>query len=84
MKPLKIGTCLKADETAAHRDCLFEADREIRLQNFMTHSAMTTELEDRIVAAEDALTGHLQRFGSHCARDIKQEDQHGSVDHSGY
>lgn len=65
MIPLKIGACLQADEIAAYRDWLFEADRDIELQDFMTHEALSTELDDRIAAAKSALSGHAGRVGIH-------------------
>ncbi|MEL7151452.1 MAG: sugar phosphate isomerase/epimerase family protein [Pseudomonadota bacterium] len=65
MTPLKIGACLKTDEIAAHRDWLFEAGRDIELQDFMTHNALTSELDDRVAAAKDALSGHAGRVGIH-------------------
>lgn len=65
MKPLKIGACLKTSEIAQHRDWLFEAARDIELQDFMTHAALTSEFEDRIAAAKTALDGHNGRVGIH-------------------
>lgn len=65
MTPLKIGACLKAQEIADHRDWLFEADRDIELQEFGSHAALTTEFEDRIAAAKAALDGHQGRLGIH-------------------
>ena len=65
MPPLKIGACLKAEEIADHRDWLFDADRDIELQDFMTHQALTVELEDRVAAAKAALDGHAGRLGIH-------------------
>ncbi|MEO1454252.1 MAG: sugar phosphate isomerase/epimerase family protein [Pseudomonadota bacterium] len=65
MTPLKIGACLKADEIATHRDWLFDAERDIEIQDFMTHHALTTGLEDRIAAAQAGLDGHAGRRGIH-------------------
>lgn len=65
MTPLKIGACLKASEIADHRDWLFDAARDIEIQDFMTHAALTTELDDRIAAAKAALDGHRGRVGIH-------------------
>lgn len=65
MTPLKIGACLTTSEIVAHRDWLFEAARDIELQDFMTHAALTTEFEDRIAAAQVALQGHAGRIGIH-------------------
>lgn len=65
MTPLKIGACLKAAEIANHRDWLFDDARDIEIQDFMSHAALTTEFEDRIAAAKLALEGHTGRLGIH-------------------
>lgn len=65
MTPLKIGACLKAAEIADHRDWLFDAGRDIEIQDFMSHAALTTEYEDRIPAVKSALDGHTGRVGIH-------------------
>ena len=65
MTPLKIGACLKTPEIADHRDWLFDAARDIELQDFMTHAALSTEFENRIAAAKAALDGHTGRIGIH-------------------
>lgn len=65
MTPLKIGACLKSTDIAAHRDWLFDAARDIEVQDFMSHEALTTEYEDRIAAAKAALDGHTGRIGIH-------------------
>jgi len=65
MTPLKIGACLKTGEIASHREWLFGADRDIEVQDFMTHAALTGEFEARIAAAKTALAGHAGRVGIH-------------------
>ncbi len=65
MTPLKIGACLKTTEIPAHRDWLFDAARDIELQDFKTCDALSTEFEDRIAAASAALDGHTGRRGIH-------------------
>lgn len=65
MTPPKIGACLKTSEIAAHRNWLFEPGRDIELQDFMTHAALTAEFEDRIATAKAALDGHTGRLGIH-------------------
>lgn len=65
MTPLKIGACLKTSKFTNHRDWLFDAARDVELQDFMTHAALTTEFEDRIKAAKAALDGHQGRIGIH-------------------
>lgn len=65
MTPLKIGACLKAAEITDHRDWLFDADRDIELQDFGSHAALNHEFEDRIAAACKALSGHAGRLGVH-------------------
>ncbi|MBO9465136.1 sugar phosphate isomerase/epimerase [Tropicibacter sp. R15_0] len=63
--PLKIGACLKASEIGDHRDWLFDDQRDIELQDFGSHLALTSELEDRIATANKALDGHRGRRGIH-------------------
>lgn len=65
MTPLKIGACLKTSEIADHRDWLFDAERDIEVQDFTDHAALTTEFEDRVRAARTALEGHTGRVGIH-------------------
>ncbi|MEL6677368.1 MAG: sugar phosphate isomerase/epimerase family protein [Pseudomonadota bacterium] len=65
MSPLKVGACLKIDEIADHRDWLFDAERDIELQDFMTWAALTTDRADLIAAAKAALDGHRGRLGLH-------------------
>ncbi|MBS8271642.1 sugar phosphate isomerase/epimerase, partial [Halomonas litopenaei] len=65
MTPLKIGACLTTPEIDDHRDWLFDAARDVELQDFMTYSALTTGFEDRVTAAKTALDGHMGRLGIH-------------------
>lgn len=65
MTPLKIGACLKTSEIADHRDWLFDDGRDIELQDFMSHAALTTGFDDCIAAAKTALDGHTGRLGIH-------------------
>lgn len=65
MKPLKIGACLMAHEIAAHRDWLFDAERDIELQDFGSHAGLTAQLDDRVASAKAALDGHKGRVGIH-------------------
>lgn len=65
MQPLKIGACLRAEEIAAHRNWLFEADRDIEIQGFTSLAALTTERDDRVAATRAALDGHRGRLGMH-------------------
>ena len=65
MTPLKIGACLKTPDIKDHRDWLFDAARDIELQDFMTHAALTSEFDARIGAAKTALDGHTGRLGIH-------------------
>lgn len=65
MTPLKIGACLKANEIADHREWLFDAERDIELQDFGSHKALTFELDARVEAAKAALEGHTGRLGIH-------------------
>lgn len=65
MTPLRIGACLRSAQVADHRAWLFDAERDIELQDFMTHAALGAEREDRISAAKAALDGHRGRVGIH-------------------
>ena len=65
MSALKIGACLQAREIQTHRDWLFGQQRDIELQDFMSHAALTHEFEDRIAIAQKALKGHGGRLGLH-------------------
>lgn len=65
MSPLKVGACLLIPHVAAHRDWLFDAERDIELQDFLSHSALTTDRAALIQAARDALRGHRGRVGIH-------------------
>lgn len=65
MPPLKIGACLRISEIADHRSWLFDAQRDVELQDFMTQAALGAERADRIIAAKAALAGHGGRLGIH-------------------
>ncbi|HHB80169.1 MAG TPA: sugar phosphate isomerase/epimerase, partial [Aliiroseovarius sp.] len=65
MTPLKIGACLTVREIDTHRDWLFDAERDIELQDFGGYKGLTSEFEDRISAARAALEGHTGRRGIH-------------------
>jgi sugar phosphate isomerase/epimerase len=65
MPPLKIGACLRHSEISEHRDWLFEAGRDIELQDFMSHAALTQDRQELIAAAKSALKGHDGRRGIH-------------------
>lgn len=54
---MKICAALHASEIALHRDWLFDDAREIEFQDFMTLASLTTELDDRVAAAQAALDG---------------------------
>lgn len=65
MTALKIGACLRSSEIAAHKAWLFDAQRDIELQDFMTLAALGPDRADRILAAKAALAGHGGRVGIH-------------------
>lgn len=65
MMPLKIGACLLPHEIADHRPWLFDAERDLELQGFSSHTSLTTEFEDRIAAAKETLGGFRGRLGLH-------------------
>ncbi|MEO0938309.1 MAG: sugar phosphate isomerase/epimerase family protein [Pseudomonadota bacterium] len=65
MTPVKIGACLKIEEIAAHRNWLFDAARDIELQDFMSPAALGPDRGALIAAARAALDGHEGRVGIH-------------------
>ena len=65
MPPLKIGACLRISEIADHRSWLFDTQRDVELQDFMTQAALGPERAERIIAAKAALAGHGGRLGIH-------------------
>jgi sugar phosphate isomerase/epimerase len=65
MTRLKLGACLNAHEIADHRDWLFDAQRDIELQDFGSFKALTDELDACVAAAKAALDGHTGRLGIH-------------------
>lgn len=65
MTPLKIGACLNTDDIAAHRDWLFDAGRDIELQDFISYAALGDDLVDIVAAAKTGLDGHKGRLGIH-------------------
>ena len=65
MTPLKIGACLKIAELPVHRHWLFDEDRDIEIQDFMTLASLTSDNDDLIAAARTALDGHQGRVGIH-------------------
>lgn len=65
MTPLKIGACLRADQIIDHRHWLFDADRDIELQDFMTHDVLAGDWRGAVSAAKEALAGHKGRVGIH-------------------
>lgn len=65
MTPLRIGACLKSSDIPDFRDWLFDAGRDIEIQDFMSHAALSSEFEERVAAAKAALDGHTGRIGIH-------------------
>ncbi|MEO1549589.1 MAG: sugar phosphate isomerase/epimerase family protein [Pseudomonadota bacterium] len=65
MPPLKIGACLRIEEIAAHQSWLFDAERDIEIQDFLSLEALTHQRDDLIAAAKTALAGHTGRVGIH-------------------
>ncbi|MCT8160197.1 sugar phosphate isomerase/epimerase family protein [Pseudoruegeria sp. SHC-113] len=65
MAPLKIGAALDLADLPAHRDWLFEADRDVEIQDFIAYETLSSGFEDFISAAKEALDGHSGRRGIH-------------------
>lgn len=54
-----------AEDVAAHRDWLFDADRDIEIQDFVSFEALSRDLEARVEHVREALVGHAGRVGIH-------------------
>ncbi|MFW2588205.1 sugar phosphate isomerase/epimerase family protein [Sagittula sp. SSi028] len=65
MTPLKIGAALDVAQIATHRDWLFDAARDIEVQDFLRPTALTTDFADLVAGAQAALQGHTGRRGIH-------------------
>lgn len=65
MTPLKIGACVFIDEIADHRDWLFDAERDIEIQDFWRAGVLLGDWQERAAAARAALDGHRGRVGIH-------------------
>ena len=61
----KIGAALNFSEIAALRDWLFDAGRDIELQDFMSAKVLNGDWKDLADAAKRALDGHQGRLGIH-------------------
>lgn len=65
MNPVKIGACLLVAEIPDHRDWLFDADRDIELQDFLTSEVLTGDWQSLASQAKSMLAGHAGRIGIH-------------------
>lgn len=65
MSPIKIGACLRTVEIPQHKDWLFDTARDLELQDFMSHTALTLDLDLLVDAAKSALDGFEGRLGIH-------------------
>jgi sugar phosphate isomerase/epimerase len=65
MTRLKIGACLTSDQIAAHRDWLFEAGRDIELQDLLSPDLVPDDWVARMAEAKTMLQGHTGRVGIH-------------------
>ncbi len=65
MTPLRIGACMKVDEIADHRDWLFDADRDLELQDFIFSDVFAGDPGGFVEAAKSALDGFRGRLGVH-------------------
>ncbi|KGM47558.1 sugar phosphate isomerase/epimerase family protein [Pseudooceanicola atlanticus] len=65
MTRLKIGACLTLDTLPDHRDWIFEADRDLELQDFLSHAALTTDRDVLIERARQALDGFRGKLSIH-------------------
>ncbi len=77
MTPLKIGAALKIDELASHRDWLFDANRDLELQDFIFADVYREGWQatvDRALAATQGFGGRLGIHGPFIGLDIAAGD----------
>ena len=65
MNPAKIGACLLVSEIPDHRDWLFDAERDIELQDFLASKVLTGDWQGLASQAKSMLDGHAGRIGVH-------------------
>ncbi|MBV6657599.1 MAG: sugar phosphate isomerase/epimerase [Devosiaceae bacterium] len=65
MQPLKIGAALTLASLPAHRDWLFEADRDLEMQDFVSSKLLLGDWRSHANAVKDALDGFGGRLGIH-------------------
>lgn len=65
MTPLKIGAALTLDRLSDHRDWLFEADRDLEVQDFAYTGAFANGWRETVDRARAALDGFKGRVGIH-------------------
>ncbi|MEO0912353.1 MAG: TIM barrel protein, partial [Pseudomonadota bacterium] len=63
--PLSIGACLTIPEIADHKAWLLDGQRDVELQDFMTHEVLSGDWQSLVAAAKTALDGHTGRLGIH-------------------
>ena len=65
MTPLKIGAALMIDDLPAHRDWIYEADRDLEIQDFVRYDVFKDGWQDTVERAQAALDGFRGRLGIH-------------------
>ncbi|MEL6198456.1 MAG: sugar phosphate isomerase/epimerase family protein, partial [Pseudomonadota bacterium] len=60
-----IGAALMIEQIAVHRDWLFEADRDLEIQDFVPYAALKDGPQETIARAKAALDGFRGRLGIH-------------------
>ncbi|MEM8848874.1 MAG: hypothetical protein AAGE03_02455 [Pseudomonadota bacterium] len=55
MRPAKIGACLPVAAVADHREWLFEAERDLEIQDFMAHASLTSDRAETVARVRAAL-----------------------------
>lgn len=65
MTPVTIGACLRTSVIQDHRDWLFDAPRDVELQDFSSYAQLTGDWRAVAQEARRQLDGHTGRLGIH-------------------
>ncbi|QPM89811.1 sugar phosphate isomerase/epimerase family protein [Pseudooceanicola algae] len=65
MTPLKIGAALLTKDIASHRDWLFDANRDLEIQDFCLPGVVSDGWDEAVAQAKAALDGFQGRLGIH-------------------
>ena len=74
MAPLKIGACMAISEIATYRDWIFDAERDLEIQDYIWAEALTPETTAQAKAALAGFKGRLGVHGPFIGLDMANED----------